>query len=49
MFCGNEIELMDDNLTVVRVEFDRPIGVTVSNDGVIFATEWGRSHRIVIQ
>jgi len=38
----------NDELAILKVEFDRPIGLTVSSQGVVFVTEWGRSHRIII-
>lgn len=41
-------ESTNEDLTLVKVEFDRPIGLTISDQGVVYITEWGRSHRIVI-
>ncbi|CAF0790890.1 unnamed protein product [Adineta ricciae] len=38
----------NDELMPLKVAFDRPIGLTVSSQGVVFVTEWGRSHRIII-
>ncbi|CAF3529773.1 unnamed protein product [Rotaria socialis] len=38
----------NDELALLKVEFDRPIGLAVSSQGVVFVTEWGRSHRIII-
>ncbi|CAF3867452.1 unnamed protein product, partial [Rotaria sp. Silwood2] len=41
-------ESSNDDLALLKVEFDRPIGLTVSSQGVVYVTEWGRSHRIII-
>ncbi|CAF3802124.1 unnamed protein product [Adineta steineri] len=38
----------NDDLALLKIGFDRPIGLTVSSQGVVFVTEWGRSHRIII-
>lgn len=38
----------NDNLALIKVEFDRPIGLAVSSQGVVYVSEWGRSHRIII-
>ena len=41
-------ESSNGDFALLQVEFDRPIGLTVSSQGVVFVTEWGRSHRIII-
>ena len=45
---NKNIDSSNDDLALIEVGFDRPIGVTVSSEGVVFVTEWGRSHRIII-
>ncbi|CAF4897689.1 unnamed protein product, partial [Rotaria magnacalcarata] len=30
----------NDELALLKVEFDRPIGLAVSSQGVVFVTEW---------
>ncbi|CAF0836348.1 unnamed protein product [Didymodactylos carnosus] len=45
--CSTLVNTTDD-FHIPKVEFDRPIGVAVNKQGVVFVTEWGRSHRLVI-
>jgi hypothetical protein len=45
---NKNFESITDELALLKIEFDRPIGLAVSSQGVVFVTEWGRSHRIII-
>ena len=48
IFGERNAETTNEDLTMVDVQFDRPVGLIIADQGVIYITEWGRSHRIVI-